>query len=92
MRTTKWWRVSATIPARASRSAASNAAQMEISERMLREVFLPPWVAGIRGAGALGVMATYPAIDGVPTHASEKILTKILREELTLRRTGPRRG
>jgi beta-glucosidase len=55
---------------------------MEISERMLREVFLPPWVAGIKKAGALGVMATYPAIDGIPTHASEKILTKILREEL----------
>jgi beta-glucosidase len=55
---------------------------MEISERMLREVFLPPWVAGIKGAGALGVMATYPAIDGVPTHASQFILTKILREEL----------
>ena len=55
---------------------------MEISERMLRETFLPPWVAGIRGAGALGVMATYPAIDGVPVHASEKILTRILRDEL----------
>jgi beta-glucosidase len=55
---------------------------MEISERMLREVFLPPWVAGIKRNGALGVMATYPAIDGVPTHASQKILTGILREEL----------
>jgi beta-glucosidase len=57
---------------------------MEISERMLRETFLPPWVAGVRGAGALGVMATYPAIDGVPVHASQKILTRILREELGL--------
>lgn len=55
---------------------------MEISERTLREVFLPPWVAGIKESGALGVMATYPSIDGVPTHSSEKILTKILREEL----------
>jgi len=55
---------------------------MEISERMLREIFLPPWVAGIRKAGALGVMATYPAIDGVPAHASKKILTDILRGEL----------
>ena len=55
---------------------------MEVSERMLREVFLPPWVAGIKKAGALGVMATYPAIDGIPTHASKQILTKILREEL----------
>lgn len=55
---------------------------MEISERTLRNVFLPPWEAGIRRAGALGVMATYPAIDGVPAHASEWLLTKILREEL----------
>jgi beta-glucosidase len=55
---------------------------MEISERTLRDVFLPPWVAGIKTEGALGVMATYPAIDGVPTHSSDMILTKILREEL----------
>jgi len=55
---------------------------MEISDRTLREVFLPPWQAGIQTGGALGVMATYPAIDGVPTHASERLLTRILREEL----------
>lgn len=55
---------------------------MEISERTLREVFLPPWQAGISGAGAMGVMATYPTIDGVPAHASEEILTDILRGEL----------
>ncbi len=55
---------------------------MEISDRKLREVFLPPWVAGIKKNGALGVMATYPAINGVAVHSSEKILTKILREEL----------
>jgi beta-glucosidase len=54
---------------------------MEVSERTLREVFLPPWQAGIQKCGALGVMATYPAIDGVPTHASEKLLTGILRQE-----------
>jgi beta-glucosidase len=55
---------------------------MEISERTLREIFLPPWAAGIKNAGGLGVMATYPAIDGLPVHASEKILTDILRGEL----------
>lgn len=58
---------------------------MEISERILRETFLPPWEAGIRETGGLGVMATYPAIDGVPTHASEWLLTQILREELGFR-------
>ena len=55
---------------------------MEISERMLREVFLPPWETGIREKGALGVMATYPAIDGIPAHASKYLLTDILRGEL----------
>jgi beta-glucosidase len=55
---------------------------MEISERTLREVFLPPWVAGIKRAGALGVMATYPAIDGIPAHKSTQLLTNILRGEL----------
>ncbi len=55
---------------------------MEVSERKLREVFLPPWVAGVKKSGALGVMATYPAIDGEASHSSEKLLTKILREEM----------
>jgi beta-glucosidase len=58
---------------------------MEISERILRSVFLPPWEAGINRGGALGVMATYPAIDGIPVHASERILNGILREELGFR-------
>jgi len=55
---------------------------MKVSERELREVFLPPWIAGIKNHGALGVMATYPAINGVAVHSSENILTGILREEL----------
>ena len=68
--------------ARASRSADWNAGPWKISERALREVFLPPWQAGIKSGGALGVMATYPAVDGVPTHASSWLLTQILRDEL----------
>ncbi len=55
---------------------------LEISERRLREVFLPPWIAGLTKAGGLGVMAGYPEIDGVVTHGSEKLMTKLLREEL----------
>ena len=56
---------------------------MEISERKFREVFLPSFKAGIKNNyGAFGVMATYPAIDGEAVHSSEKILTKVLREEL----------
>ena len=55
---------------------------MNISERTLREIYLPPWIEGVTKSGALGVMATYAAVDGEVTHASEKLLTKILREEL----------
>jgi beta-glucosidase len=55
---------------------------MSISERQLREVFLPPWIAGIKKSGALSVMATYPAIDHIPVHSSDRILKHILREEL----------
>ena len=61
----------ATIPGQSQPVSGLERGAMEISERMLREVFLPPWEAGIKKAGALGVMATYPAIDGVPVHGSE---------------------
>lgn len=58
---------------------------IELSERMLREAFLRPWVAAITGAGALGVMAGYPEIDDVPEHSSWKWNTEVLRQELGFR-------
>jgi beta-glucosidase len=57
---------------------------IELSERYIRENFLPPWIAAFK-AGALGVMAGYPEIEGVPEHASEKWNTQILRNELGFR-------
>lgn len=69
-------------PGQSQPSSGMERGAMEVSERQLREVFLPPWEAGIKRCGALGVMATYPAIDGVPNHNSEKNLTRILRQEL----------
>jgi len=59
-----------------------NRGSMDLSERTLREIFLPPWIAGVKEAGALGVMATHPSINGYPNHGLEYTLTKILREEL----------
>jgi beta-glucosidase len=55
---------------------------IEVSERLLRENFMLPWIAGITKAGGLGVMAGYPEVEDVPAHASEKWMTKILREEI----------
>ena len=54
---------------------------IELSERALRENFLPPWIAAFK-AGALGVMAGYPEIDDVPEHSSVKWNDTILRHEL----------
>jgi beta-glucosidase len=54
---------------------------IELSERVLREAFLPPWIAAFK-AGGLGVMAGYPVIDDLPAHASVKWMNNILRNEL----------
>ena len=55
---------------------------IELSERYLRENVLLPWIGGITKAGGLGVMAGYPEVEDVPAHASEKWMSRVLREEL----------
>lgn len=57
-----------------------NASAARIGERELREIHLPPAEAAVR-AGAVGVMAAYNEIDGVPCHANRRLLTDLLRGE-----------
>ena len=52
----------------------------EISERTLRDVYLPPFHAAVE-AGAGTVMSAFNAIDGVPASANPFTLTKVLRRE-----------
>jgi beta-glucosidase len=52
----------------------------ELSERTLREVYLPPFRAGAC-AGAATFMAGFNDIAGVPDHANPRLLTDILRRE-----------
>jgi beta-glucosidase len=59
----------------------TNAAPANYSERVLREFFLPSFEAAIREAGAMSVMASYNEIDGIPSHANQWLLEKVLREE-----------
>ncbi|NNE36166.1 MAG: beta-glucosidase, partial [Rhodothermales bacterium] len=61
--------------------AGMNCAPVNVSERELRDVFLFPFRAAIRDAGAISVMASYNEIDGVPSHASKWLLRDVLREE-----------
>jgi beta-glucosidase len=52
----------------------------ELSERTLREVYLPPFRAAAC-AGALTFMAGFNDIAGIPDHANPQLLTGILRGE-----------
>jgi beta-glucosidase len=50
-----------------------------ITFREMHELYLAPFRAAVRDAGALGVMSSYNDYDGVPVSASHYFLTEILR-------------
>lgn len=52
-----------------------------IPERMLREIFLPPFKAAV-DAGLSTVMINSGEINGIPVHADPDLLTGLLRDEL----------
>ena len=87
-RTITWYRACVIIPGQSQPASGLERGAMEISERRMRDVFLPSWQAGIKKGGALGVMATYPAIDGVPTHASAETADAHLARRVRLRWAG----
>ena len=58
-----------------------NFAAMDLSERGLREVFLPPFAAAVE-AGVATVMAAHNEVNGVPCHGNRYLLTEVLRHEL----------
>jgi beta-glucosidase len=55
-----------------------------ISERMLREYFLPSFEEGIK-AGAPSIMVNSAEVDGIPTHSDYYLLTEVLRGELNFK-------
>ncbi len=58
-----------------------NCAPANVSMRVLREVFLPPFKRAIREGGALSVMPSYNEVDGVPSHANRWLIQDVLRKE-----------
>jgi beta-glucosidase len=58
-----------------------NAAPASISERVIREEFLPPFQAAVVEAGVQAVMASYNEVDGIPVHTNHWLLQTVLREE-----------
>ena len=58
-----------------------NCAPANVSLRELREVFLPPFMAAVKEAGAVSIMPSYNEVDGVPSHANRWLLRDVLRGE-----------
>jgi beta-glucosidase len=61
--------------------SGTNVGPAPIAERTLREYFFPPFEAAISRTGVSAVMPSYNEIDGVPSHANQWLLNKILRGE-----------
>ncbi|MBQ8094295.1 MAG: glycoside hydrolase family 3 C-terminal domain-containing protein [Clostridia bacterium] len=60
---------------------ARDACDSEVTERKIREVFLPPFEKAVK-AGCATIMTAYGSIDGLPLTINHRILHDILRDEL----------
>lgn len=58
-----------------------NASAARIGTRELAEIHFPPMASAAK-AGAVGVMAAYNEIDGLPCHANRWLLHDVLRDEM----------
>lgn len=63
-------------------SGGLNAAPMDISERKLRELYLPPFIAAVKEAKVGTVMAAHNEVNGIPCHGNKWLLNDLLRDEL----------
>ena len=59
-----------------------NAAPMDMSERKLRELYLPPFKAAVEEARVGSLMAAHNEINGIPCHGNAWLLKDLLRDEL----------
>lgn len=60
---------------------ARDACDSEVTERKVREVFLPPFKKAVE-AGCATIMTAYGSTDGTPLTSDRKIMHDILRDEL----------
>ena len=58
----------------------TNGAPADLSERTLREVFFPPFKAGVE-AGAMSLMTAHNELNGIPCHSNDWLMEDVLRKE-----------
>ena len=61
--------------------SGTNVGPANISERILREVFFPPFEEAVKRTNVRSIMASYNEIDGVPSHGNDWLLQDVLRGE-----------
>lgn len=54
--------------------------RQDLSERTLREVFFPPFKAGVE-AGVMSLMTAHNELNGIPCHSNEWLMQDVLRGE-----------
>lgn len=59
----------------------NNIAPANISERTLREVFLPPFKYIVQNGNVRNIMASYNEVNGIPSHVNGWMLNDLLRDE-----------
>ena len=59
-----------------------NWAPAHIPQRLMREVYLPPFAAAINEAGVGSVMNAYQELDGIPAGSDRALMVDLLRGEL----------
>ncbi|MBN1154240.1 glycoside hydrolase family 3 C-terminal domain-containing protein [candidate division KSB1 bacterium] len=59
----------------------TNTAYVSVGEREARSSFLVPFEKAVREGNALGIMAGYHEIDGIPSVSDPWLLTQVLRDE-----------
>ncbi|MFC6975237.1 glycoside hydrolase family 3 N-terminal domain-containing protein [Halomicroarcula sp. GCM10025709] len=69
------------FPAYSQPERGEDAAPVEVSDYLLRNVFLPSFL-DVLDEGVESVMPSYNAIDGEPAHGSQRYLTDLLRGTL----------
>ena len=58
-----------------------NGEYFEVSDRVLREIYMPPFEAAIKVAQAGSIMPAHHQLNGIPCHANHWLLDTILRQE-----------
>ncbi|MEV5750025.1 glycoside hydrolase family 3 N-terminal domain-containing protein [Actinoallomurus sp. NPDC052308] len=66
----------------ASSRAGRNMASAGLGPREYADIVLEPFFLALREGGARSVMAAYVDVDGVPATADERLMTRLLRDEL----------